>query len=125
MGDFHIPCCIVGKFAGQYQLYCLKGVVNTSFSATELCPVTSCSPIQLNEWRTAPKVSLRSISSDSTLHEQCSCSVPNTSESIVLSSVSEDQNEVPEMWVSNGAYTHDKEVLLSQRGWLTDNLLHT
>jgi hypothetical protein len=29
MGDFHAPCRIVGEFAGRYQLYCSKGVLNT------------------------------------------------------------------------------------------------
>ena len=32
MGDYHVPCRIVGEFAGRYQLYCSKGVLNTSFS---------------------------------------------------------------------------------------------
>ena len=46
---FHILCRIVGEFAGQYQLYCAKGVLNTLFSGTELLPVTSSTPIPLNE----------------------------------------------------------------------------
>ena len=29
MGDFHVTCRIVGGFAGRYQLYCSKGVLNT------------------------------------------------------------------------------------------------
>lgn len=41
---FHILCRIVGEFAGRYQLYCAKGVLNTSFSCTELIPLTGCSP---------------------------------------------------------------------------------
>ena len=48
MGDFHVPCRIVGEFAGRYQLYCSKGVLNTSFSSTELTPLTSFSPIPLD-----------------------------------------------------------------------------
>ena len=40
MGDYHVPCRIVGEFAGRYQLYCSKGVLNTSFSGTELIPET-------------------------------------------------------------------------------------
>ena len=122
---FHM-CCIVGEFAGRYQLYCTEGVWNTSFSGTELFPVTSCSPIPLDEWRRAPKVSLRSIASNSTLHEHCNCSLPETSQSIVISSASEDENEAPDMWVNNGAYTLngcDKEVVLSRRRWLTDKII--
>ena len=57
MGDFHVSCRIVGEIAGRYQLYCLKGVLNTSFSSTEFTPLTSFSPIPLDEWRWAPKVS--------------------------------------------------------------------
>ena len=33
---FHILCCIVGEFSGQYQLYCTKGVLNTFFLALSL-----------------------------------------------------------------------------------------
>ena len=116
----------MGEFAGRYQLYCTKGVLNTSFSCTELIPVTGCSPLPLNEWRKAPKITLRSAANDATLHEYCSCSVPETSESIVISSASEDENEGPEVWVNNGAYTlncRDKEVVLSRRGWLTDKII--
>ena len=126
MGDFHVTCRIVGGFAGRYQLYCSKGVLNTSFSCTELIPVTGCSPIPLDEWRKALIISLRSITNDSALHERCNCCVPQTSESIVLSSASEEENESPEMWVSNGAYTlscRDRDVVLSRRGWLTDKII--
>ena len=123
---FHIPSRIVGEFAGRYQLYCAKGVLNTSFSCTELIPVTICSPIPLNEWRKAPKVTLRSTTNDATLHKGCNCIVSETSESIEVSSASEDENESPEVWVNNGAYTLnccDKEIVLSRRGWLTDKII--
>ena len=73
---FHIVCRIVGEFAGRYQLYCTKGVLNTSFSCTELISVTECSPLPLTEWRKAPKVTLRSATNDTTLHEHCNCIVP-------------------------------------------------
>ena len=88
--------------------------------------MTGCSPIPLDEWRKAPIISLRSITNDSALHERCNCCVPQTSESIVLSSASEEENEAPEMWVSNGAYTlscRDRDVVLSRRGWLTDKII--
>ena len=123
---FHIVCRIVGEFAGRYQLYCTKGVLNTSFSCTELISVTECSPLPLTEWRKAPKITLRSATNDTTLHEHCNCIVPETSESIVLSSASEKENEAPERWVSNGAYTLDyreQEIVLSRRGWLTDEII--
>ena len=124
MGDFHVPC---RGFAGRYQLYCSKGVLNTSFSCTELIPVSGCSPIPLDEWRKAPRISLRSVTNDSALHEYCNCCVPQTSESIVLSSASEEENEAPEMWVSNGAAYNlscrDRDVVLSRRGWLTDKII--
>ena len=125
MGDFHVPCRIVGGFAGRYQLYCSKGVLNASFSCTELIPVSGCSPIPLDEWRNVPRISLRTVTYDSALHERCNCCVPQTSESIVLSSASEEENEAPEMWVSNGAYNlscRDPDVVLSRRGWLTDKI---
>ena len=123
---FHLVCRIVEEFAGRYQLYCAKGVLNTSFSCTELIPVSGCSPIPLNEWRKAPKITLRNATNDKTLHEHCNCSVPEASESIMLSSASEDENEAPELWVNNSAYTlncHDSELVLSRKGWLTDKII--
>ena len=123
---FDILCRIVGEFAGRYQLYCAKGVLNTSFSCTELIPVTGCSPIPLNEWRKAPKITLRSATNNRTLHEHCNCSVPETSESIVISSASEEENKAPDVWINNVAYTLnccDKEIVLSRRGWLTDKII--
>ena len=126
MGDCHVPCCIVGEFAGRCQLYCLKGILNTSFSCTELISLTGCSPIPLDEWRQAPKVSLRSVTRDLALREHCNCCVTDTSESIVISSSSEEENEALEMWVNNGAYTlscRDREVVLSRKGWLTDKII--
>ena len=62
MGGY--PCRFVGEFAGRYQLYCSKGVLNTSFSGTELIPVTDCSPIPIDEWRKAPRISLCSVTND-------------------------------------------------------------
>ena len=126
MGDFHVPCRIVGGFAGRHQLYCSKGVLNASFSCTELIPVSGCSPIPLDEWRKSPRISLRTVTNDSALHERCNCCVPQTSESIVLPSASEEENEAPEMWVSNGAYNlccRDRYVVLSRRGWLSDKII--
>ena len=126
MGDCHVPCRIVGEFAGRYQLYCFKGILNTSFSCTEFISLTGCSPIPLDEWWQAPRVSLRSVTHDAALREHCNCCVTDTSESIVISSSSEEENEALEMWVNNGAYTlscRDREVVLSQRGWLTDKII--
>jgi hypothetical protein len=126
MGDCHVPCRIVGEFAGRYQLYCSKGILNTSFSCTELMSLTGCSPIPLDEWRQAPRVSLRSVTHDATLREHCKCCVTDTSESIVISLSSEEENEALELWVNNGAYTlscRDREVVLSRRGWLTDKII--
>ena len=76
MQGFHIPCHIVEEFSGSsYQLYCTKGVLNTSFSSSELIPVSSCSPIPPNEWRTAPRIisTLHGATNDTSLHEPCYC----------------------------------------------------
>ena len=126
VGDFHVPCRIVGEFAGRYQLYSSKGVLNTTFSITELTPLTTCSPIPLDDWRQAPKVSPRSVTNDPGLREPCSCHVTESPESIAVSSGSEGEKEAPEMWVNNGAYAlscRDRELVLSRRGWLTDNII--
>ena len=126
MGDCHVPCRIVGEFAGRYQLYCSKGILNTLFSCTELIALIGCSPIPLDEWRQAPKVSLRSVTRDSALREHCNCCVTDTSASIVISSAFEEENEALEMWVNNGAYTlsgRDREVVLSRSGLHTDKII--
>ena len=126
MGSCHLPCRIIGEFGGRYQLYCSKGVLNTSFCGTELIPLASCSPIPLENWRLSPKISLRSVVSDPALVECCYCQVPVCSDGIVISSGSEEENEAADVWVDNGAYrlTHrDREVVLSQTGWLTDEII--
>ena len=87
MGDFHVLCRIVGEFAGRYQLYCSKGVLNTSFSSTELTPLSSFSPIQLDEWRWAPKVSPCSVIDDPALREPCTCHVTQSLERISFFSI--------------------------------------
>ena len=78
-------------------------------------------------WRQAPKVSLRSVASDSAMIEPCNCQIPVCSEDTEIISVSEEESEAPEMWVNNGAYclSHsDQEIVLSRRGWLTDKIIH-
>ena len=95
VGDFHVPCRIVGEMAGRYQLYCSKGVLNTSFSSTELTPLTSFSPIPLDEWRWAPKVSPRSVINEPALRESCTCHVTESLERITVSSASEGENKAP------------------------------
>ena len=40
MGSSHLPCRVVGEFDGRYQLYCSKGVLDTTFSRTEVIPMT-------------------------------------------------------------------------------------
>ena len=61
MGQFHLSCRIVGEFGGRYQLYCSKGVLNTYFCLSELIPLADGSPISLENWWQAPKVSLHVI----------------------------------------------------------------
>ena len=127
MGSSHLPCRVVGECDGRYQLYCSKGVLSTTFSRAEVIPMATCTPIPMEEWRQAPKVSLRSATSDSAMIEHCNCQIPVCSEDTDIISVSEEEHEVPEMWVSNGAYclSHsDQEIVLSRRGWLTDKIIH-
>ena len=126
MGQFHLSCRIVGEFGGRYQLYCSKGVLNTSFCLSELIPLADGSPISLENWRQAPKVSLHNVARDPKMVERCNCHASICSDSIVISSASEEEREVPDLWVNNGAYrlTHsDREVVLSPTGWLTDEII--
>ena len=105
MGSSHLHCRIVGVFSGRYQLYCSQGGLLTSFCATELTPLASGSSISLENWRQAPKVSLRSVADDPALLECCNCDIPVCSGSIVISLASEEENEAPNLWVNNGAYS--------------------
>ena len=126
MGQFHLSCRIVGEFGGLYQLYCSKGVLNTSFCLSELIPLADGSPISLENWRQAPKVSLHNVARDPTMVERCNCHVSICSDSIVISSASEEEREVPDLLVNNGAYrltNSDREVVLSPTGWLTDEII--
>ena len=50
LGDCHIPCRIVRDFGTRYQLFCSKGVLITSFSASELLiPLSKCRSIPLDK----------------------------------------------------------------------------
>ena len=51
------------EFDGRYQLYC------STFSRAEVIPMARCTPIPMEEWRQAPKVSLCSVASDSAMIE--------------------------------------------------------
>ena len=51
MGSSHLPCRVVGEFDGRYQLYCSKGVLNTTFSRAEVIPMPICTPIPMEEGR--------------------------------------------------------------------------
>ena len=64
LGKHHLPCRIVGDFKGRYQLYCALGVLNTSYASTELIPLSSYKCIPLDQWRRAPRVSLRTVVSN-------------------------------------------------------------
>ena len=57
----HPPCRVVREFDGRYQLYCSKGVLDTTVFRAEVIPMARCTPIPMEEWRQAPKVSLRSV----------------------------------------------------------------
>ena len=128
MGESHVPCCVVGEFGGRFQLYCSKGVLNVSFSSSELIPLTTCASIPLDNWRQAPKVSLRSLTRDPAIAEHCDCNLTLCSESIVVSSASEAEDTEHNMWVKNHVYSlthHDREVVASRTGWLNDNVIAT
>ena len=126
MGSSHLPCRIVREFDGRYQLYCAKGVWINSFCATELTPLASGCVISLENWRKAPKVSLRSAADDTTLIVCSNCNVPSSFDCAEISSASEGESEAPDLWVNCGAYTlsrSDEGIILSPRGWLTDNIV--
>ena len=126
MGTRHIPCRIAQKFNDRYQLYCRKGVLDISFSHSELLPLARFIPIPLDKWRQAPKVSLRSIANDPSVTDHCDCNVSVEHESIVIPSGSEDEAPNLNVWVSNTIYrlTHDdRELVLSHSGWLTDKII--
>ena len=60
VGDYpweaHLPCRVVEEFDDRYQLYCSKGVLDTTFSRVEGIPMARCTPIPMEEWRQAPNV---------------------------------------------------------------------
>ena len=126
LGGDHLPCRIVRKFCARYQLYCSKGVLETTFSHTELTNIANNVPILLDNWRQAPTISLRNATRDPELVEHCVCHIPLCPEGIVVSSDSEEGSEVTDIWVDNGAYclSHtEHRIVCSQRGWLTDRII--
>ena len=111
MGESHVPCHVVGEFGDRFQLYCSKGVLNVSFSSSELIPLTTCASIPLDKWRQAPKVSLRSLTRDPAIAEHCDCNLTLCSESIVVSLTFEAVDTEHNMWVKNHVYSlthHDR-----------------
>ena len=50
MGSSHLPCRIVREFGSRYQLYCTKGVLITSFCATQPTPLATGSVVSLENW---------------------------------------------------------------------------
>ena len=120
MGGRHLPCRVVWERGdGRFVLYCAKGILKTKFCPTELVPLSRKLVISLTNWQNAPEVSLRSAADETTLVECSNCSVPECSDSIVLSSASERENEASELWVNNGAYSlshSDKSIILSPKG---------
>ena len=124
LGKHHLPCRIVGHFKGRYKLYCAKGVLNTSYASTDLIPLSSCNCIPLNQWRQAPRVSLRTVVSNEAVLEDCNCDVSFCPERILLSSDDEDAGQ--QMWVNNNLYSlspSDRELIASPAGWLNDSII--
>ena len=96
----HIVCRIVMECNGRYSLYCLAGVLNRSFCATELIPVENCNHIPLTEWRQSPKVSLSDAIAVG-LATECTCTLPLCSDNVELVSSSEDERQKDKMWVNS------------------------
>ena len=52
--------------------------------------------------------------------------MPSSFDCAEISSASEGESEAPHLWVNYGAYTlsrGDERIILSPRGWLTDNIV--
>ena len=76
--------------------------------------------------RQAPTISQRNTTTDSELVEHWVIHIPTCQEGIMVSSASEKENEVTDLWVDNGAYcfSHtEHRIVCSQRGWLTDIII--
>ena len=128
MGKYHLPCRIVGCFGDKYQVYCSKGILNTSIPGSELIvPLSKCLSIQLHKWRLAPRVSLKSVVSDPAVTECCDCSFPKSSKCTVILSSSEDEDEGVGrgIWVKNELYslTNDDREMVASPKWLTDKII--
>ena len=71
-------------------------------------------------------MSLRSAADDATLIVCSNFNVPSSFDCAEISSASEGESEAPDLWVNCGSYTlsrSDKRIILSPRGWLTDNIV--
>ena len=122
---YHIVCRIVVEFHGRYSLYCPAGVINRSFCTTELMRIENFTHIPLNEWRQAPKVPL-SDAVALALVSECTCSLRECSETVIVVSSPEDEQEKDEMWVTNPIYSLSfgaRDLILSPEGWLTDEII--
>ena len=125
---YHVPYHIVGCFGDKYQVYCSKGILNTSIPGSEvIVPLSKCLSIQLHKWRLAPRVSLKSVVSDPAVTECCDCSFPKSSKCTVILSSSEDEDKGVGrgIWIKIELYslTNDDREMFASPKWLTDNII--
>ena len=129
VGGRHLPCRVVVEVCGRFQLYCSKGILDTTYCHTELTHLTVSFPtVPLDNWRLSPRISMRKAASDQELVANCECHNIISPESLIVSLSSEEESEVSDLWVNNGAYClngSERRLVISPKGWLTDRIIST
>ena len=102
------------------------------FCSSELKALSSDWSISLENWRTAARVSLDEVSSDSECLEVCKCSLPKPARTVV--NLTKDSQDVSSgagspaggNWLHNALYSLtlvNREEVLSPSGWLSDSVI--
>ena len=122
----HVPCRIMRKSKKGYQLYCRKGILNSTYPSDALTSLDGNRCITLDAWRQASKISFRTVINDSSCMEVCHCVLSKSAENVVELTSSDETSTGITMWVHNAVYSllnSDKEIILSPSGWLNDSII--
>ena len=120
----HLLCRIAEIVGEGFRLCCSSGVLNTCCSSEELAPVNASLDISLAKWRRLRKISIFTAASEPANLEKCKCNF--TVNTIDLTGDSPGAVVTEHNWVVNCLYrlnAPDKTTVISDGGWLTDNVV--
>ena len=125
LGKYHLPCRITEIVGDCYRLYCTQGSLKCCYDKSGLTPLNSSHKISLNGWRLGCRVTLSDVTCNPIANlEMCDCGHVGVSESAIeLSSDEESEQVLPVNNPIGKLAVHDKEKIMSPKGWLSDQVI--